>query len=276
VTEQERGTDRYGVIDHGGRADGPTLLLLHGLMGRGRAWGPHLDWLRAHGRVLTVDAAWHRGRDFTDGQDLPGPGDPRIRTERFVADAAAALEAHTDSPAVVIGHSMGGLHAWCLAAARPDLVSAIVVEDMGPDFSGMTTRPWDAWFDSWPVEFDRRAAEEMFGPVAARYFLDSFDRTPAGWRLHGRMPVWREIAQHWGTRDYWAQWRATDCPALLLEAEHSLVPPGQMRAMAEIDRGAPTRYRRIDRAGHLIQADDPARYRAEVEDFLAAVAVLPG
>jgi len=32
-------------------------------------------------------------------------------------------------PDAVIGHSMGGLHSWCLAAVRPDLVSGIVVED---------------------------------------------------------------------------------------------------------------------------------------------------
>lgn len=286
---------RLGVVDYGtdelGRgqetsADGDEterrpILLLHGLMGRGRAWGPHIGWLRSYGHVYTLDAAWHRGRDWQDGRTgLPGPADEALRTERFVADAAAALDAIGGGPAIVIGHSMGGLHAWCLAAHRPDLVRAIVVEDMAPDFSGWTTRPWDAWFDSWPVEFSRAQALDMFGSVAGGYFLDSFDRTDTGWRLHGHISVWQDIAQHWGTRDYWDEWLQVRVPALLIEAEHTVAPDGQMREMAQAARHsggrrtasaerAVTRYVRVAGAGHLVQADAPDEYRGAVEAFLA-------
>ncbi len=257
--------DRLGVSDWGGA--GRPILLLHGLMGRGQAWHPHMDWLRQYGHVFTIDAAWHRGRGVTeepDGQNLT--------TERFVADVAAALEAIGSSPAVVIGHSMGGLHAWCLAAARPDLVAAIVVEDMAPDFQGQTTQPWDAWFDSWPIEFtDRAQVIGMFGEVAGRYFLDSFDRTAAGWRLHGEILHWRDIAQHWGTRNYWQQWQAVLAPALLIEAEFSLAPAGQIERMAQVSRASRTRYIRVNGAGHLVQADAPEIYRGAVEAFLSEV-----
>ncbi len=269
-----RGLDRLGVTGHGAEPDAPArpILLLHGLMGRGRAWAPHIGWLRQYGRVFTLDAAWHRGRDWRDGAAaLPGPGDASLHTERFVADAAAALEAVGEGPAVVVGHSMGGLHAWALAARRPELVHAIVVEDMAPDFSGRTTGPWDAWFDSWPVDFTREQAVAMFGDVAGGYFLDSFDRTADGWRLHGHIAVWRAIANHWGTRDYWDEWAGTRCPALLIEAEHTATPEGQMRRMAGWHRGAATRYVRVDGAGHLVQADAPDEYRGAVEAFLAEV-----
>ncbi|WP_024795132.1 alpha/beta fold hydrolase [Tomitella biformata] len=257
--------DRLGVSDWGG--SGPPILLLHGLMGRGRAWAPHVDWLREYGRVFTLDAAWHRGREVTEAPDAQN-----MRTERFVADAADALEAIGSGPAIVIGHSMGGLHAWCLAAARPDLVAAIVVEDMAPDFQGQTTQPWDAWFDSWPVEFtDKSQVMGMFGEVAGNYFLDSFDRTDAGWRLHGEIVHWREVAQHWGTRDYWAQWAAVSAPALLIEAEFSLAPAGQIQRMAEMPRSGVARHVRVDGAGHLVQADAPEVYRGAVEAFLSEV-----
>lgn len=279
--------ERLGAIDHGGpapdgvvgdAADGPrrrTILLLHGLMGRGRTWRPHIDWLRRYGRVLTLDAAWHRGRDWADpavpGGGLPAEGDDAVRTERFVADAAAVLEAAGGGPAVVIGHSMGGLHAWCLASDRPDLVEAVVVEDMAPDFYGWTTGPWDGWFASWPEEFTRERAIGMFGEVAGGYFLDSFDRTDTGWRLHGSIPVWSAIARHWCTRTYWDEWSRVRCPALLIEAEHTITPDGQMRRMAEQDRGpgAVARYVRVEGAGHLVQADAPGEYRGAVEAFLA-------
>lgn len=258
--------DRLVVSDWGG--EGRPILLLHGLMGRGRAWAPHVDWLRDYGHVYTQDAAWHRGREASES-----PDEQNMRTERFVADAAAALELIDDGPAVVIGHSMGGLHAWCLAAARPELVAAIVVEDMAPDFQGLTTQPWDAWFDSWPIEFaDRAQAIGMFGEVAGAYFLDSFDRVGAGWRLHGEIPNWRDIAQHWGTRNYWDQWAAVAAPALLVEAEFSLAPPGQIQRMADVRRRAATRHIRVAGAGHLVQADAPEAYRGAVEAFLSEVA----
>ena len=49
---------------------------------------------------------------------------------------------------------------------------------------------------------------DEFGPVAGQYFLEAFDRTATGWRLHGHTRHWIEIAAEWGTRDYWQQWRA--------------------------------------------------------------------
>ncbi|OBH82352.1 alpha/beta fold hydrolase [Mycobacterium sp. E2989] len=240
---------------------GEPLVLVHGLMGRGSTWSRQLPWLAALGRVYTYDALWHRGR----GVDDPHP----ISTERFVADLAEAVET-LRTPAALIGHSMGGLHAWCLAAHRPELVSALVVEDMAPDFRGRTTGPWEPWLHALPVEFDsaQRVFDE-FGPVAGQYFLEAFDRTPTGWRLHGDTARWIEIAAEWGTRDYWEQWRAVRVPALLIEAGNSVTPPGQMRQMAEINSA--TTYLHVPDAGHLIHDDAPAVYRRAVESFLATL-----
>ena len=196
-------------------------MLVHGLMGRGSTWSRQVPWLSRLGRVFTYDAPWHRGRDVAD----PHP----ISTERFVADLGAAVES-LGEPALMVGHSMGALHAWCLAAARPELVSAVVVEDMAPDFRGRTTGPWEPWVHALPVEF--ATAQQVygeFGPVAGQYFLEAFDHTPTGWRLHGHPEKWIEIAAEWGRRDYWEQWRSLSVPTLLIEAGAGVTPPGQMR-----------------------------------------------
>jgi pimeloyl-ACP methyl ester carboxylesterase len=242
---------------HGGR--GEPLVLVHGLMGRGTTWSRQLPWLTRLGTVYTYDALWHRGRDVDD----PHP----ISTERFVADLAEAVSA-LGAPARLVGHSMGALHSWCLAAERPDLVSALVLEDMAPDFSGRTTGPWEPWLHALPVEFD--SAEQVFdefGPVAGQYFLDAFDRTESGWRLHGHTSRWIEIAAEWGIRDFWAHWMAVRAPALLIEAGTSVTPPGQMRAMTKT--GSPTTYLHVPQAGHLIHDEAPQVYREAVESFFA-------
>jgi pimeloyl-ACP methyl ester carboxylesterase len=241
---------------------GRPLVLVHGLMGRGSTWPRQLPWLTRLGEVYTYDAPWHRGRDVDD----PYP----ISTERFVADLGDAVE-ELGGPAVLVGHSMGGLHSWCLAAARPELVAALVVEDMAPDFRGRTTGPWEPWLHALPVEFDSaQQVYDEFGPVAGQYFLEAFDRTATGWRLHGHPQFWIEIAAEWGRRDYWDQWRAVRSPALLIEAGNSVTPPGQMRQMAEI--GYCTSYLHVPGVGHLVHDDAPPIYRDAVEGFLATLA----
>ncbi len=248
------------LTDRGGR--GRPLVLVHGLMGRGSTWSRQVPWLARLGRVYTYDAPWHRGRGVVD----PHP----ISTERFVADLADAV-AGLGEPAVLIGHSMGGLHSWCLAAERPELVAALVVEDMAPDFRGRTTGPWEPWMHALPVEFtSEQQVLAEFGPVAGRYFLEAFDRTETGWRLHGHRRRWIEIAAEWGRRDYWAQWAAVRAPVLLIEAGDSVAPAGQMRRMAEL--GHDVSYVRIEGAGHLVHDDAPQPYRQAVEAFLAALA----
>jgi pimeloyl-ACP methyl ester carboxylesterase len=242
--------------------NGAPIVLVHGLMGRGSTWSRQLPWLIGHGAVYTYDAPWHRGRDV--GDDQP------ISTERFVADLADAVT-EVGEPVTLVGHSMGGLHAWCLAAARPDLVTALVVEDMAPDFRGRTTGPWEPWVHALPVEFG--SATEIFtefGDVAGRYFLEAFDRTATGWRLHGLPERWIEIAAEWGTRDYWRQWRDVRVPVLLIEAGNSVTPAGQMREMHST--GDRTTYVHVPGAGHLVHDDAPLEYRGAVEVFLTTFA----
>jgi len=120
------------------------------------------------------------------------------------------------------------------------------------------------------VAVDVQDVYDEFGPVAGQYFLEAFDRTATGWRLHGHPKIWIEIAAEWGTRDYWDQWRAVRAPALLIEAGNSVTPPGQMREMMET--GYRTTYLRVPGAGHLIHDDAPQIYRDAVESFLATLA----
>ena len=257
VTAQDEVVTNEPLTHRGGT--GRPLVLVHGLMGRGSTWARQLPWLTRLGSVHTCDAPWHRGRDADDSEP--------VSTERFVDELAGGVES-LGQPAVLIGHSMGALHSWCLAAARPDLVSGLVVEDMAPDFVGRTTGAWEPWLHALPEEFSSAEAVcAEFGPLAGRYFLEAFDRTPTGWRLHGRPERWLAIAAEWGTRDYWRQWQAVRAPALLIEAGDSVAPPGQMLRMRDL-AGGRAGYLRVAGAGHLVHDDAPQVYQEAVEAFL--------
>lgn len=265
VTGQDETVNSAPLTHRGGA--GRPLVLVHGLMGRGSTWSRQVPWLTRFGAVHTYDAPWHRGRaDGESRADDPG----QVSTERFVAELGAAVQT-LGQPAVLVGHSMGALHSWCLAAQHPELVSAVVIEDMAPDFVGRTVGSWEPWLHALPAEFDSaEAIFAEFGPIAGRYFLEAFDRTATGWRLHGRPERWIAIAGEWGTRDYWVQWQAVRTPVLLIEAEDSVTPPGQMQRMRELASG-PVTYLRVPGAGHLIHDDAPEAYQRAVEEFLSGL-----
>ncbi|HEY1966798.1 MAG TPA: alpha/beta hydrolase [Pseudonocardia sp.] len=253
---------RIAVRGYGGT--GPTILLLHGLMGRASTWWRHARWLADHGTVLALDARGHG--DSTS--PTPGPW----RTERFVADVIEVVEELWLGPVVVIGHSMGGLHAWELAAARPDLVSGLVVEDMAPDHRGRTAAPWVSWFAAMPTAFDSIAAvRECFGwprPSVGDYYAECVREGPDGYRLLTGHELASAIAGEWGERDYWAGVRAVRCPTLLLQAEQTPIASEQMAEMAALIPGA--QHVLVPDTGHLLHDDAPQAFRTLVTEFLSS------
>lgn len=106
---------RYGT-------EPPTITLLHGAGLNAHTWDT---------TALALDAPLL-------ALDLPGHGDSSWREDAdysphsLAADVALALDAWTDRPQVLVGHSLGGLTAAAVAAVRPDLVRRLVIIDITP------------------------------------------------------------------------------------------------------------------------------------------------
>jgi pimeloyl-ACP methyl ester carboxylesterase len=95
---------------------GPSVLLIHGT--GGAVWNPLPDQLAAAGNR----AIWYHRRGFGASTHEPIKDPPR-----HMRDAAALLEALDAAPAVVVGHSMGGVLTLDLVTSRPELVRGIVL-----------------------------------------------------------------------------------------------------------------------------------------------------
>lgn len=122
--------DRHG--DHGA----PAVLLLHGLSGGRDAWTRVVDALApgvAGGRwqVLPVDLRGH-------GDSSRAGSMADYRATAYAEDIAGLIEVLGLAPAVVVGHSLGGLTAAALATAHPSLVRGVLLEDP-PHFEGDAT-----------------------------------------------------------------------------------------------------------------------------------------
>ena len=108
---------------------GPPLVLLHGLGGGALNWIELLPSLLDRYRIVAPDLPGH-------GRSAPLHAPPAMAA---YADAVAALaEREAAAPALVAGHSFGGLVALRLAQRRPDLVRGLLLA--APAGIGSSTR----------------------------------------------------------------------------------------------------------------------------------------
>lgn len=100
----------------------PEVTLLHGAGLNAHTWD---TTTLALGRpLLAVDLAGHGDSSWRD--------DATYAPRSLAEDVAAGLDAWTDRPQIVVGQSLGGLTGAALAAARPELVAALIVVDITP------------------------------------------------------------------------------------------------------------------------------------------------
>jgi pimeloyl-ACP methyl ester carboxylesterase len=241
------------LVELGGH--GQLIVLLHGLMGRASTWWPVARWLAEHGRVVGLDARGH-GRSQAHGP---------WTTQRLAADVTELLD--DLGPAILVGHSMGALHGLVAAAERPDLVRALVVEDMGVDFVGRSAADARAWFGALPPTWPALAAVREAFAGYGDYMIECVEERDGGWALLSDVAHTTEIAGEWAERAWWDVLARVTCPVLLLEAQESVAPPGQMERMAQLLPDA--RHLTVPGSSHLVHQSAPEAYRSAVETFLA-------
>lgn len=242
---------------------GPVVLALHGTFGRGAVFASVADRLHGAARVVAVD---QRGHGLADH------GGPFTRAE-FVADAAAVIRRLGSDPVVVLGHSLGGITAYQLAAQHPELVRALIIEDVGavmrrPEVSHPVLDV-GGWPRSAPTREALAEAIRTRGVPGVGYFLHSAVVDEQGWRLLFDYDEMMAV-QHHGLGDWWSDWLGSTCPALLLHGRHSTLLPTEMAR--EMVRHRPhTQLVEFLHAGHWIHDDDPDGCAATIRDFLTPV-----
>src|SRR5450631_1088817 len=107
-------------VDHGGPAEGPLLVMVHGLGGSLVNWAALAPLLTGTCRVLALDLigfghtqAGTHSTSVTANQQM---------LARFLSEVAGG-------PVILVGNSMGGLITILQAAHHPESVTAIVLID---------------------------------------------------------------------------------------------------------------------------------------------------
>lgn len=104
-----------------GPADGERVLLLHGFPQFAESWSQQLTALGTAGyRALAVDQ-----RGYANAARPDRVADYAL--DRLVDDALAFAAALGGGPFHLVGHDWGGLVAWAVASAHPDLLASLTV-----------------------------------------------------------------------------------------------------------------------------------------------------
>jgi pimeloyl-ACP methyl ester carboxylesterase len=234
---------------------GPPILLLHGLAGYAGEWVASAQRLSGQYRVFALDQRGH-------GASERRPSD--LSRAVFVEDCAATIRHLELGPVTLVGQSMGASTAMLTAAAHPDLVRSLVIIEGSPDGPDSpdpdpdSAREIRALLAAWPVPFPDQAA--------AHRFFHSKGFNPGVWtaglelRDDGLWPRWEvdvlvDCITDLGSRNYWPQWRAIQCPTLVVLGGHGMFPPGHGEDIVKQLPGASVIT--IPDAGHDVHLDAP-------------------
>lgn len=103
-----------------GPDNGQAILLVHGSSSRWQAFYPILPELMTQFHVYALDLRGHGESGRTSGA---------YQLQDYLADIHLFLREIIKKPAVILGHSMGGMIAIMLAALHPELVRALIIAE---------------------------------------------------------------------------------------------------------------------------------------------------
>ena len=235
------------------------VAFLHGFSDSAQCWEPLIGAMPGV-RALAIDARGH--------------GESGLPEEPFGYavlrdDAALVLSSQPrDGGVVVVGHSMGAMSAAYLAAARPDLVRAVVLEDPP---TGQPPADQESWsMPSWLADVraldlhSRVARGRSDDPDWSEDELEPWAVSKAQLNPHMFDLPFHEAAP---LTDLLA---ATTCPVLLIhgDAERgSLISTEYAEHCAQAAAGE-FRAVHIAKAGHSVHRDNRPQYLAELTTFL--------
>ncbi|GLZ05015.1 alpha/beta hydrolase [Actinomadura sp. NBRC 104412] len=249
---------RLAYVDFGG--SGRPLLALHGHFGRARMFASLAGMLASGHRVVSLELRGH-GHSSRGGSYKP---------DEYREDVAEFVREMGLAPVDLLGHSMGGVVAFRVAARYPELVRALVVEEGGacnrrPEVPNpvLDVRSWPRRA---PTLSDLRRQIEARGIPDASYFMESAAEFDDGWGFLFDLDDMME-SQEALVGDWWPDWLASTCPALLIHGRDSFVLPTPMaREMAARRPG--TGLQEFPGCGHWVHDDAPERFAEVVGTWL--------
>jgi pimeloyl-ACP methyl ester carboxylesterase len=225
-------------------------------------WHDTAPFVTGLGRALAID--------FRGNGDSQWSSERAYRTDDFVTDLEAMVEAIGADQVDLVGFSWGASVGLSFATRHPEKVRKLAIVDMPPSQPGTETDipPMAAGFDTHQDAVEEERYVNQFASEEMLDIMASFGTRPGG---DGRLvkkhdPFFLEV---WPFRsdDLWNEARTVDLPVLLLHAEQSFIWPFEAAEEMAAQMKNATLVE-VPASGHLIPVDNPAALGEALARFL--------
>jgi pimeloyl-[acyl-carrier protein] methyl ester esterase len=250
---------------------GPDLIFIPGLASSRDTWKATAERLKAHYRVHLVQVAGFA--------DEPARGNAK---GEVVVPTAEAIDAYLVeqklTPAVVIGHSLGGTMTLSLAEHHRDHLKKAMLVDTLPYFATLMN-PAATVETMKPAADKVRSATEKMSPQQTDMMMKSMATAPAdiatikAWGAASDKGVVANAMADDLMLDLRPDLAKITTPITLLHPDYSAMgaPPGATDAMYKAAYAAAPTVKVVEVAPslHFIMFDQPAKFDAALDNFLA-------
>ncbi len=247
-----------------GPESGRPLVLLHGTGDNACTWDLLAPHLASHFRVIALDQRGH-GKS---GWAMP----PAYRCEDYMLDLTELITRLDLAGMILLGHSMGALHASLYAALNPGRVAALIHVDIEPFPPDWNRKYLLGLYKNLPDSY--ASPEEFIAEIAknAPYARPEHLRCLAERSLMRRDDRWyrtydREILARFDNYDLRGNLSAIRCPVLVIRGAESRVL-GHQAAEAMAGAVPDGELAEIPKATHPAHLDNPEEFREAVMGFL--------
>ena len=251
-----------------GNSNATPMVLLHGLYSHAYYWDFFARNLASEYHVFALD---QRGHGDSGWAKSYGP-------KEYVLDIEAFVDNLGLDKFVLIGHSMGGINAIIYAARHPDMISALVIVDIGPEINASGIERMERERASEPEAFgsEEEAISYMkkiesrqsddFVRYQVKYALRRGEEGRLAFKYDKKLQSTQLRSPDW----LWEYLNQVICPTLLvhgmesdmLATELAKTMGGSLAFGSVVD---------VERAGHSVPGDNPQAFEAEVREFLRGI-----
>ena len=257
---------RIHYLDFGGDGKQP-LIMLHGIGRVAHTFDHVANHFNQNYHVMAVDMRGHGDSDW----------DPKAAylVEDYVKDIEGLAQQLRLRNIVIWGNSTGGRVAQVFAGLHPDLVAAVIAEDVGPErpreiADGFTSRLKQEDEKGWATEDELFAQLKTGSPRTADEILRAYAHFGSKKRPDGRV-IWKRdpgIGNGFVPTELWRFVRQIKSPIIYVLGGRSTIVPAATQE--ELRKTLPqVQIVTMPGLGHYPSEENPKDFLPIVDGFLA-------
>jgi len=244
---------------------GSTMILLHGTGDNAHIWDHFASSVPNHFRIIALDQRGHGESDW--------PRPPAYGCEDYVNDLDKLIQSLHLEKVIIMGHSMGALHATRYAATRVRTVVGLIHVDIEPRPPSWNKKYLHGLYETLPDSYSsvKEFADQLreTSPYAKKEMLNYLAALALNKGSNGRFyrTFDKEVLSHFDRYDLRNDLSSVICPTLIIRGKESRVM-GRKAALEMSLAVSKSRLVEIPRATHPVHTDNPIEFQRVVLEFL--------